>query len=164
MRKKSRMPVLYALLFCLSLGGAMFTGKTVFHSVKAVQANPESASYETLLTDKEQKEWSQKEADPDHMYLQMNQAVKVDAQGNADIHLVHPPYSPYYCQVKINLNGQGDLLYDSGNLRPGTVVQETQITQRLPEGIHKATAVFQYLDDEETVVSTYAWTLSIEAQ
>lgn len=160
-KKESRLPALFAVLFFLSLCVAAFLGRDLFHKTKPVAENPKNASYMALLTEQEQREWEQKEPDFDHMYVQMNQAVKVDGQGRASLHLVHPLYSAYDCRVKI-LSDKKELLYDSESLAPGTVVEEAELTKSLVNGSHKATAVFQYTDQEENEIYTYEWTLSLE--
>lgn len=69
--------------------------------------------------------------------------------GEGTLALQNPPTNPYSCRVEIRLEQTGELLYDSGILKPNEVVNKAVLEKELESGTYAAYAEVSLYGEQE---------------
>lgn len=127
--------------------------------------NPDWKSYLSVLNKKEKEKWLSKKQETDGSYMQMNQIVLIGSDGyTADLRLINPPYSACDIEISIKVPGLEDVVYQSGRLAPGTVIEEGRLNNNysLQEG--KAKVYFKFYDGSGKLVGEKELDIEIQQE
>ena len=153
---KKRTKIILYILFALLTGLMLFSGYQAFINTSDVPRNRDVSRYKDILTEAEQKEWSNKSIQTGEVVFQLNLEIPVDAETRqAEIRLVHPPYSDFVCRVLLRDVESGLVLYESEEMIPGTLIQYVTLSEAMAIGEYDAVVEYTFLDGKEKVHGTY---------
>lgn len=155
--------LVFILLLCVLL--AVLKGTQLFSFLPQVPRNQDTAPYAGVLTAEEQKNWQEKPVIKGAVTLQLNLLIPVTDEGVAEIRLINPPYSYFACEAKLTLAGdEGQVLYQSGRLNPGSVVLRAKLDAALTAGQQDAIVTYSFYDGLGTPQGTYTVAVVLQGQ
>lgn len=102
------------------------------------------------MSEKERLRLLQQASDESQFTFRINARMRFesgDAQGI--LFIENPKENKSLLKVRITLNEDGRVLYESGYLKPGTGIGKDKLKELLPAGVYKATALFTAYDSKE---------------
>lgn len=101
------------------------------------------------LSGKERMKLMQKAADESRFSFRINGRLSFE-RGNAKgiLFIENPKENTSLLKVKITLDQDGRVLYQTGYMKPGTGIGKDRLKEALPKGEYEATAHFTAFDDE----------------
>lgn len=154
LKKRTKVLLQVLLVACTAL--MLFSGYQAFINTSDVPRNRDVTRYRDILTEAEQEDWTGKGIQKGEAVFQLNLEIPVDAAGSqADIRLVHPPYSDFICKVRLKDMESGIILYESGEMIPGTLLQYITLSETMAVGKYDAVAEYTFMDGKGKVHGTY---------
>jgi hypothetical protein len=153
--KKRTKVILYVLLVLLT-EVMLFAGYQAFINTSDVPRNRDISRYKDILTEDEQAEWKSRDIQTGEAVFQLNLKIPVDVQtSNAEIRLVHPPYSDFICKVSLRDVESDILLYESERMIPGTLIQYITLSETMAMGEYDAIVEYTFFDGKNKIHGTY---------
>lgn len=154
LKKKTKI-VLYIFLVLLT-GLMLFSGYQAFINTSDVPRNRDVTRYKDVLTEVEQAEWNSKKIQKGEAVFKLNLEIPVEQETSlAEIRLVHPPYSDFICQVRLQDTGSGITLYESEKMIPGTLIQYITLSETMAAGKYDAVVEYTFLDGKGKIHGNY---------
>ena len=118
---------------------------------------------ELLLPDDAAKPYSgeQHGNEPGYMMPGYDRVVIQAGETNVKMALINPERNPYSLTFEIRLAETGEQLYISGLVEKGKYIENIDIAEPLPQGIHKATMTIRVYDPD-TLAEKSASTMTFE--
>lgn len=146
-KKKKKKKLLLLLLFLLiCIGGYFvydyFKSNTTPATVVAGDFLPDGKDA-SKMTEKEVANYAQQAVDKSEFNMKIVSKAtfsKDTMKGNLAIQ--NPPNNKQPVNVVVNLNGNGDKVYESGAINPGEEITEATLSKTLSPGTYDATATF----------------------
>lgn len=111
----------------------------------------DETTQESVLSAKEQQKWNEIKTDTTgkKVYIILNKEITVKGR-NAGIRLINPIYSALDLQIKIVERGnEGNVLYQSERLAPGTILEEARLNQEIAAKNLKAVVIYTVYNVEK---------------
>lgn len=129
------------------------------HGVAGAAGSAKRASitgqYRGILSPKEVEEWNDTLVQSGKIYVKLKTEIQVTGGTKAYIRLINPPYCAYDSKCTIADKDTGAVLYQSGTVEPGTVVEYAGLNQNTPYGKTPVCVTLQYCPHgKERVIKT----------
>lgn len=103
-----------------------------------------TGNYQGILTSEEVEEWNDTKVQRGKVYLKLRTQVPVSERRIANIRVVNPPYCAYDYRFSIAESDTGEVLYESGVVTPGTVLEQVSLDRQIEHGQTEATVLYTF--------------------
>ncbi|MDT1957707.1 hypothetical protein MX629_04660 [Carnobacterium divergens] len=101
------------------------------------------------MTDKEMKAFKQKEVDETQFTLTIFPEATFNQETlEGNIYIKNEPVNAYPINVKVNLDSDKSLVYESGIIQPGYEITKAKLAKKVAVGTYKATAYVEIYDNK----------------
>lgn len=147
--KKKSLLFLILLLLVLGAGGSYYWYKAHQNPKELIAGEYPHVKDAHKMTAKEMKEFKQKEVDETQFTLTIFPEATVHQKtSEGTIYIKNEPVNAYPINVKVILDENNQLVYESGMIQPGFEVTKIKLAQPLEKGEYKATAFVDIYDNK----------------
>jgi sortase A len=153
--------ILSIILLIVFLIGIVYSVIVLAKRGNEMTHNRDYSRQSNILTNEEKQNWKNKSVDEGKAYMELNSKVPV-SEKMATIRLINPPYSDFIIEVEYKLKDNGQILYKTEKLNPGTIVNTAYFDCNLQKGIYNATAEYKFYDGTMKLQATQTKDIEIE--
>lgn len=100
--------------------------------------------YRGVLTPMEIEEWNGTAVQSGKIYLKLKTEIQITGGTKAYIRLINPPYCAYDCRFSITESDTGEMIYQSGTVEPGTVLEYVDLDKSAGYGETQVSVTLEY--------------------
>lgn len=121
--------------------------------------------YEAILNEKEKEEWKGRKTDSSRLFVQMNQKLNLDGDGNVYLRLINPPYSAFDIQIRVYIQDDPEtVLFQSEVLEPGTILEYADFDSVPEPGEYAAGVEYTVYDKKGNKIGTHEVSVELSTQ
>lgn len=149
-KKRIFLWVFLLLLLAILLGGGYYWYKVNQNPRNLVAGEAFPATKDAhKMTAKEMKAFKQKEVDETQFTLTIFPEATFNQETLAgNLYIKNEPVNAYPINVKVNLDSDKSLVYESGMIQPGYEITKAKLAKKLTAGTYKATANVEIYDNK----------------
>jgi hypothetical protein len=151
-RKRLRFAILLILLIAL-IGGGVYYYYYTHQNVPNVVAGEKDGKVGDFVKDMNEKdfeEYLQEKADKSEVRLKMNSDMIFESSSDVgEISILNPSSNQYIIRVQTFINGENEIIYDSGLIKPKQYVSEGKLATTVKKGVYQTQSVITYYENDK---------------
>lgn len=151
-KKRSRIVILLILLVALIGGGGYYYYLThqIAPNVVAGETAGEPGGFVKDMSEKEFEELLQAKADKSEIRLKMNSDMVFESSSEVGkVSILNPASNQYAIRVQTSIDGENEIVYDSGLIKPKQYVSQGKLITTLKKGVYKTQNLVTYYENDK---------------